>query len=549
MPIAVETLAELSPSLVAEQQALMAAVIREAYPQLDLRRGLVHDVIAFLAGGVSGAINQTQIDRLRRSLSLLEVSEDPSLAEDRVVDALLSNYGLTRRQGARGRGNATLVVRESTPFVVPAGTSFTANGNTYSADLAIIALSPGSQITNSSLQRLLVDRGDSTYEFSLPLTADEVGTAGNLRQSTSLVPDFAQSRFVAAFVTADFTGGRDVETTEDLLARQATAYAAPVAGGPAQLVSLIKSQPAFADTLHYSIVGAGDPAMTRDQHSIFPGSHGGRIDVYARTAATPLATRLRRSCTLLAHRGSRGVWQFSLPASLVPGFYEVLAIRRPADPTDSAGFVPEVDSRGFEFPETGWRPDIVYAAEAVYSPYQSALIRFEDNLTNHTAKAVYTTEEYVIDVSAMPQIAELQAFLSDYAVRYHGSDLLVRGAVPCRVRVNFSLLRSPGVSSPEIAPLQTAIANAINSLDFPGELYQSQILDAIADTLSDGLTVGGVGIRGRIRSLAGDNVQLTSGQDGVLRIPEQPDIGITPQTVALYCYPDDVEIRVETRRK
>lgn len=547
MSVLVQSLEELDPVVTAAAQQTLQQLLRERYPDLEQTRGPSHDLIAFLSGGISGGIHRTEISRLTDSASLLQITQNPELADDEVVDQVLSNFRVTRLTGESAQGNITMVVTGSTSVVVPDGAAYTANGLRFVAINSIVALPPGSLVLTPLTQRVLSPRTDGSYEFDIPVVADTAGTDGNLRRGTLCTPDVRPDRFVTAFAASDFTGGTETESNEDLLSRLEAGMTVPVTGGESHMVALIRSQPEFRATRHYSVVGFGDPEMVRDQHTIFPGSHGGRVDLYARPAALPEERSLRVTATLLRKIGNTGEWQAVLGRDDAPGFYYVSQVRRPQDPGDSAGFLITEDTRGVDLGGQTWAPDVVNATEAIYSRYQTAVLRFIDTETNHTDLAVGDTAEYVLGVVTMSLLAELQTFLEDPAIRHRGADILVRGAVPCELTVAFDLVKPPSMTAPDLAPLQQLTAERVNGLNFPGELYSSQIVDAIADHLTAEMAVSDVAMYGRIRP-PGLSPAVLHGTDR-LRIPESPSIGVTPRTVAFFLRPEDVSIRIVNRNR
>jgi hypothetical protein len=373
----------------------------------------------------------------------------------------------------------------------------------------------------------------------------DVGAEANVRPNTTFLPDPVPARFVTAFANGDFTGGTATESNAQLLTRMSEAVPAAVSGGRSNLTSLIKAQPVFGDTLHYNYAGFGDPEMQRDQRSIFPVSMGGCIDVYARTSAYPVTIAATVTCTLVNKTGTYSTWIFSVPRTLAAGFYEVSRIRTISDTADTSGFKILTDSRGWDLTGTGWRPDIRNAQEATYTPWQTAMITFEDNLTPTADLTVYSQKEYAVEFLTMPLLTELQDFISDESVRPLAADVLVRAATPCLVSVNATLLRTADESAPDLSPIRAAIVNQINSLNFPGTLYSSQLIDTIHSFLSGNTVVGSIVMQGRILRPDGEVVII---RDQIaLQIPNAPSVLVTPTTTAFYIDINDVGLTVKVR--
>lgn len=547
MALKLSSIDELDPALVASTQAELSQLLQEKYPELELSRGVIHDVVAFLAGGISGAVNQTEVNRVLQSRSLLAIQQNPELADPELVDHILSNYLTTRRTGTRARGNITIVVEGDATVVVAAGLLFAASGVNFRTDSPITARPPGAAVTLPT-DRVLEPRGDGTFEFSVPATAEDVGEQANIRINTKLTPSPVPPRFVTAFASEDFIGGTATETNSQLLARMQAGLPAKVTAGRLNIEALIKDQPQFADIKNLSIVGFGDAEMTRDQHSIFPISSGGRIDIYSQSAGTPQTVVLRKTATLMEIRGTtRSIWQLAISRDDAPGFYEIDAIRRPSDPTDIAGFEVISDTRHFDLTDLDWAPDILDATEAAYTRYQTAVIRFVDNLSVTDDLTVGDTAEFQVAVSAQPLLGAIQDFLAAPDHRHLSSDVLVKGAVPCFLSINCDIVKDVTESAPNLDQIRTAIADHVNNLRFPGTLYASQLTDVIHNYLFGSQAVGAIDMHGRIRRPDGQHIVIRDPQ--ALELPDSPSTLVTPKTTVFILYPESIGLGVVNRRR
>lgn len=545
MGLKITDISQLDPALVEAAQAELSQLLQERYPEVELTRGVMHDIVAFFAGGVSGGINQTEVNRVLESRSLLAIQENPELADDELVDHVLSNHLISRRTGTRARGEITIVVEGDTTVVVSANSLYTANGVEYRTDSSITARPPETVISDPN-DRVMSPRGDGTFEFSIPATAADVGEVGNARAGAKFTPDIPPQRFVTAFATNDFIGGKLTETNEQMLDRMLDGIPAKVTAGRLNISALVKDQAVFADVRNLSIIGFADEEMTRDQHWIWPGSGGGRIDIYARNDILPQTITIKKTAQLIQVGAGVSTWQFSLDRDDVPGFYEVTGIRRTEDPTDVDGFLVTSDVRSYHFDDDTWKPDIQTVSEAVYTRYQTAIIQFEDDLTTITpALETAGEQEYTITVLAQPYIREMQEFLGGYDHRHLAADILVKGAVPCFISVNCDIIKASDETAPDIEEIKTALVNRVNSFGFVGVLYASQITDVIHDYLTGTQAVGKVDLLGRVRRIDGSSLILRGNSE--LQIPNSPATLVTPRTTIFILYPDDIGLAVVNR--
>lgn len=543
MALSVQSIDELDPTIVQAAQDQLSQLIQEKYPDVELTRGVIHDIVLFLHA-ICGGINQTEINRVLQSMSLLAINANPQLSDPALVDAVVSNYLIQRQAGARAHGNITIVVDGASTMVISANSLYTANGINFRTDVPITARPTGT-VTTAPNDRVLEPRGDGTYEFAVPATAENVGEAANIRIGTLFVPSPPPTRFVTAFSADDFTGGTSTETNNELITRMESGTAAKVTAGRINIEALIRSQPVFADMKNVSIIGYGDPEMERDQHWIFPVSGGGRIDLYCQMDALPITTSIQKIAVLTAIQGTTSVWQFAIGRDDAPGFYEVSAIRRLVDPSNIAGLPILSDVRGWDLSTDTWTPDIAVVTEAAYTRYQTAVIQFVDNLTSVSGLTVGDTQTYSINILTQPFLGEVQDFLAGMDNRSLSSDILVKSAVPCFLVINCDIIKDTAESAPDLDPIASAIADMVNNLNFPGVLYASQVTSIIHTFLTGTQAVGPLDMHGVIRKPDGTTATVRDSQ--VLQLPDSPSTLVTPRTTCFILYPEDIGLNVVNR--
>ena len=545
MALKINNLTELDADLVSQLQSEFEQLVRERHPEIAFERGVFHDLVAYFAGGISGAVNQTEVDRLVRSGSLLEIETDPALADPTFVDRVLSNYRIERKAGSKAVGEIEIRVAADVT-VVPASIRFQASGLNFISDDAYTARPVGSTVTAAN-DRVLTPVGDGTYSFAINATAEDVGEAYNLRRGTTMTPDSFPANFVNAIASTDFKGGVDVELNAELLNRLQEGIAAKVMQGRVNIQALLKEQSQFANLVAVSIVGHGDAEMTRDQHGIVPISAGGRIDIYARTDKLPRRTAFTKTATLVQKTAAGGIWQFTLGRDDLPGFYDVTQIILPDDPLDTAGFEITEEIRGFDMTADTLpvQPDLVSIDEAYFTKYQTAVVRFLDTVTPTTALTInQSRQDYRITARGMPLVRELQDFCMDWRWRNLAADIAVKAAVPCFLSINFDIQKGPESASPDTDAIRSALVNAVNSLGFPGQVHASLVSDVVHGFLASRQAVGAISLHGRILKPTG-GVRVIRSQD-VLRIPDDPANLVTGYTTTFILEESDIGISVVT---
>lgn len=546
MALNITSLDDLNDDLVAQLQAEFEQLVKEKHPEIAFQRGVFSDLIAYFSGGISGAANQEVADRLFQSGSLKDIEANPALADDEFVDRVLSNYRIERKPGDLATGDIQIRVSANETVVVQENLAFQANGLNFLVDEPYTARPVGTTPILDT-DRVLTPIGDGSFAFSISATAAEVGEKYNIRRGTTMVPVGFPNNFVSAVAATDFKGGEDVELNSELITRLQEGIAAKVMQGRVNIAAFIKEQESFKDIIALSTVGYGNAEMMRDQHSIFPVSMGGRLDIYARTRGLPLRLAFTKSATLIGTVAGGSVWQFSINRDDFPGFYDVTQIILPTDSVDTAGFEITSDIRSFDLSEDTLpvQPDLVSIDEAFYTKYQTAVIQFVDTVTDTTGMVVNSTkQDYNIAIRGMPLIKELQDFAMDYRWRNLAADIAVKACVPCFLSINFDIQISAGSVTPDVTAIKNALVTEINNLGFPGQIHTSLVSDIVHGFLTDRQALGVIDLHGRINRPTG-TFQIIRSRD-VLRIPNDPGNMVSGRTTSFILEDDDIGISVIT---
>jgi len=541
MAIEINSLSELDVDAVAAMGTKLAQYMQERHPEVELTRGVFHDLVLYFNAVLNTAI-QENIDRVRQSQSLAAIAANPELADSEIVDQVLSNYNLTRDSGSPAAGTATIIFNLPLVTTIGAGGAFTANDVTFVNDDAYTILPPGG-VATAATDRVMIPVGDGTYAANIVLRATTIGTAGNIRRGTTLQPNFVLNNGSRAYAAIDFTGGRAALSNVDYLAKLSDGLAAKTIGGRQSYAALLRAQPAFQNILHVSPLGYGDPEQHRDQHSLFPVSGGGKVDVYVQSNMYALSTTHLLEATYIESTAAGGKWQIAIDKNTSAGFYEVETITKPNPPAADAGYAIVADIRNVDVVGVPFVPDIRYLYEGTYSRYQTVVVQFIDPdtptgpLTPNTSRALYA-----VTVRHMPLTAEINDFLTSRDVRARGADILVKAAVPCFTKISFEVLTESSVplSGDTIVNIKNAIVAEIAKIGFSGQLNSSIIDKATHTYLTGRQAIGQVDMFGRIRRPDGQNVYLRDPHR--LVIPHDPARLVTGRTTAFLVGPDDISV-------
>lgn len=543
MAIEITSLRQLDATKVAAMTAKLAQYMQERHPNVTLTRGVFHDLVLYMSAELNAAI-QENIDRVRQSQSLYAISLDPTLADNEIVDQVLSNYNLTRDAGIPAVGVLTLVFNLPLQTRIPQASVFAANNVNFVPTEPYTILPPGSAIVNTG-DRVMVPVGDGTYAANIVVQAETVGAAGNIKRGATVTANVVVNNTLSAFAASDFISGRDALSNADYVAKLPEALAAKTIGGRASYVALLKAQSAFQNVRHVSIMGCGDPEQQRDQHGLFPVSAGGKVDLYVQTSDSAQLRDHLLEATFLSTSANGTIWQVALDKDTAAGFYEVRRIAKPND-TTSTGYSVTQDVRGVNTTNAVFVPDMLYLAEAAYSRFQTAVIRFEDTETP-TAGLVPGTSKarYTVTTIGLPLIAEINDYLTSRDVRARGADILVKAAVPCFTGISFQLATEANelISDSTLASIKQAVVDAVAAVGFSGQLHASTIESAVHKYLTGRQAVSQLDMFGRIRRPDGTTAYIRSSD--LLLLPDDPGRMVTGRTTVFLTGVDDVAISTQ----
>ena len=547
MGIRVTELSELDSDMVNQEDELLAEMLQEDNPSINAKQGVFRDYLGHY-GGVLGAKNQTEAQRLRRSQSLREVQLDPGLADEHTVDNIASNYRVTRREGGTAGGAVTVIVDTLAAMTIATGTLFEAQGKQFTTTQPFTARTTSADVVAEN-DRLLTPVGDGTYSFQISVVALEVGSGGNLAKDTLFAVTPLPLNYVKSLASEDFIGGVDAEGNQDLIDRFVEGMAAKAFSGRENMIAAIKEQEAFANIVADSIIGMGDQEMLRDQHSIFPGSTGGRVDWYIRSQPLYRRYGVTKTAVLVEQTADGyGIWQVSFGRDEYPGLYDVLV--QPSDDSSYSGsfevteYIRAADMTALASGD-GFLPDIESSLEAAFSRFQSVVVRFKDDRTASGGLTVGSSSgSYSLTVRAMPLIAEMQDYALRRRVRNVMGDLLVKAPVPCFLSLTFNIELRPGQATPDTDEIAESLASLVNYYGFAGRLPASALSDLVHNYLEAGTGLSAIDMFGRILKPSGDVRYLRSTE--VLEVPDEASEMSTRRTVAFMLDPADVSISVLT---
>jgi len=394
----------------------------------------------------------------------------------------------------------------------------------------------------------MTERSDGNYEFLIDVEATATGSEHNVSEGTRFTTTSSISRLVDLVADADFSGGQATESNAALAARATSGLAPRALSGRAHIEALLRSSYTLESV---SIIGFGDGEMIRDKHNLFETSYGGKVDIYARTAPTPVRTLVSVTATMLD--ATSKTLTVSLDRDTMAGVYDILAVYAVGVTPfqTSAGEEPTlVDSLAisskawsYDATQTGdeFVPDILTAGEAAFTRYRTCVVQFVDPASSLSNGETATYQVYLLGI---PSIASIQDFVNDRDRRSPGADYLVRAPIPamCSVGIGVAARNTGEVDTPAI---KNAVANRVNALGFDvGHLPGSVVIDAAQGQLAaDAVLDLPVNMLATLYLPDGTTTVVTGTDE--LRVPtnlSQPQV--SARTVAWYLRTSDIDVSV-----
>lgn len=550
MSLQIASFSELDQAKVEAMALTMAQLMQERHPEVELSRGVFFDLVLYFNSMLNAAV-QENIDRILASNSLLKITQNPELADDALVDQVLANYNIVRDNGTPATGFATFVFTTPLTTRLPSTGLFQVNNVSFQLNDTFTVV-PNAEDVVTDTDRAMVEVGDGTYVVTLPLTATTIGAAGNIKRGTTIRANFTPDNVLRVYAASDFISGRDPITNADYLKKLTNGLAAKTIGGRKSYDAFIRAQKEFENILHVSVLGCGDPEQQRDQHSLFPISGGGRVDVYVQTNNRAQEVDHNVQATFVRKTSNGTLWQVILPRDIAPGFYDVVKVLPPptntiTPETTSGGYEIVEDIRSFDLLSSPYVPDIQSVPESAYTRYQTSVIRFEDtdkigeNLIPNRSTAFYT-----LTTRGLPLIGDLHDFLTSRDNRARGTDILVKAAVPCFTKISFAIHIDSNdfITAGTISAMKDAVVAAVANIGFSGQLHASLIAGAAHKFLTGRQAINEIDMFGKIRRPDGSVTYLRD--NTLLTIPTDPARMVTGRTTAFLTGVEDVEITVVT---
>ena len=543
MAIEFPSLTGLSQEKVEQARALLVQSLREKSPSLEFRRGVIHDIIIHLESVIHAA-QETYADKFRKSGSIKEISADPSIADNTLVDAVLSNFLIARKVSNKSTGSIIIKITDPILLVVAQGSSFTYLGKSYSVTSSFATKTNALDVSFPT-DRLLNYTGDGYYSFTVDVQSDDIGEVFSLPQGSPLSPNFTIPGFISSHALNDFFSGKAEETNKELLLRLKDGITSDGFSNKSAIASLIKKN--YPTVMDVAAIGFGDPEQIR-YHGIMPISEGGKLDLYIKSEGIPANINIDVSAVLIGFRVEGEIWQASIPASKAYNFYDIVRVVKKAEEANfgiANGYGVLSISRSYDVTSSGdtFVPEIEKPAEGSFSKYQTATVTFLDT-DNEGVSPLGTRANYSLTLRYQRNVKEIQDFLNSPTVRPMSFDVLVKGAIPLDLKLAIIINNRDSSYVVDTSVISYAVSSYVNNLKMNQPLYKSDVIAVIHSLLESEQSVVSVDMRGKLIYPTGA-VKYINAPD-VLTIPNDTQNMVTSRTTAIFLNKSDVTVVVKS---
>lgn len=250
---------EISQQDLTNADTFLTAYLKEKVTDADFSEGSVlrDFVVKAIAYIFAYLERERKITRDRQSL--LSLSSLPAgESVDDAVDALLSNWFLTRKDGTPSYVTAVLHFSQATDVELRPTTTFfrTATSKFFPSITSPIVIPATDLRPNISVNGTVTD-----YSTTVTLVSATPGTTGNVTPGKFVSADPFNPYFLYAENVTQGEGGKDIESTAELLAR------APTAISVRNLINTRSIDTVLRETFAIDavrVIGFQDPEMIRD---------------------------------------------------------------------------------------------------------------------------------------------------------------------------------------------------------------------------------------------------------------------------------------------
>jgi hypothetical protein len=512
----------------------LAAFISQNYADIEVGPGsVISELLIKLAASILNEQYNT-VASLQQSAHISNALSSSNDTYSPIMDAVASNYNVSRSSGAYVTGKIKVTVSSSTEYNLRSGFVFVQPGLNLNYSLVTDTRVVGTK-SSTTLNEVQLFSANGLYYFILDVIAENVGPQYQVPSGTvfSLAPGAYLNKFVKAEAYGNFSSGKSVDTDKELIAKIKTSLGNSRPVSSAGIAKKFSEK--FPSFQYLSVCGANDPEMSRSKQNVLGISTFGKADVYVRSSVGLELTHITKQATKIADN----TWRVQLYNTDVPGFYAIQSIIPTSSqvnlggtllPTSVVyGFSIYPEARNNEIISTSYNQSV---SNARFTKYQTATVIF--SYADPENIAINQSASFELHISNQPHIAAMQDVLLSDSDRLACADYLVKAVVPCMVSLNINLVKkrvTDTFESLNIQQLKKDLFTYINTIPFGEELHASALID-ICHNYDIRRVDLPIAMEGNI--ICPDGTTISLKDSDVLKIPTEISRGVTPRTTAYF---------------
>ena len=354
----------------------------------------------------------------------------------------MSNFNIVPSGGRKAKGIVKVIVSNGDmAYAVPAGVVFsTVDGIKFVTDSQTVAVPEYMEVPPSTKTTTLYE-GVSGFFFLVEVTAEEIGSSGNIQHGVSLTPESTIQSYVMSEAYKDFDGGSDVQNLEEVIKCIPSGLSIRGFVNKTAVEGMLRSEFDEGEfpIVAVSAVGYGDIAQRRDKHNLFGVGVGGRVDIYVRNFRELVTKTEMINGMHVPDDEDSGKYVIDIPPGMFPGACWIKSVSDPFKDEKSEDVLSSfaiVDSTSSDMTTertadvSGTWHDIDISngpAEAYNTVWQGFRVVLENVPAPANEEWESPSGERIFKVTAwcLPQAKELQEYVDRDDVRSVATDVVV----------------------------------------------------------------------------------------------------------------------------
>jgi hypothetical protein len=389
-------------------------------------------------------------------------------SSDNIIDGLLSNFNIKRRQGNVSTGFAKISLTNFTEsFSIDESVKFKTNNDLifYPSNSFTASTSP----TTASQLKIYSDNTNTQKFVIVPFIAENSGSQYNIEQYTTLNILSERIGIISANAFSKFSGGQNKESNEEVINRIIPALSTRNLASPLAIEQTLRDN--FPEIQQISIHGVNSELMSRNSHNIFGIKAGSFCDIYVKTSSfveeffeqNLVAQKITQSIinidnSLAQHAGK---YLLKLSRNELPGNYRITRVfSKELELTTLSSFnITEVRRKFNKYSNNNTVDNYIFTTqESTYSSYSYQEIIFEGS------GQLSDTMSVTVFAEMLPSIQRIQEFVNQPGAQSALIDTLVKACVPCFISTSEITVRTK-LGSTTSDEVQNRIIDYINSIN------------------------------------------------------------------------------------